>query len=154
MECNNPVSIEDLIATQYEQRYFDECKFIWQNYVPKKGKAHNLQGELLREIERIRCEAQDNGNINWDEEFNDFCKFITDSLLSQSVFTDGEKQKIRTIMEYIGNCGAYASRYNDGKVADKDVNPAKSAYVNDNLYDMICDYIGKLQRNHPNPIAI
>ena len=41
------------IATDYSQKYFDECKYIWENYVPKSGQADNLQGELLREIEEI-----------------------------------------------------------------------------------------------------
>lgn len=63
---SNGIKIEDIIAKVYNQKYFDECKYIWANYVPKSGQAQNLQGELLREIEKLRCEAQDNGNMNWD----------------------------------------------------------------------------------------
>ena len=58
------LTIDAIIGEEYEQQYFDECKYIWKNYVQQAGQAHNLQGELLREIEKIRCEAQDNGNIN------------------------------------------------------------------------------------------
>lgn len=39
-----------------------------------------MQGELLREIEKIRCEAQDNGNINWDDDYSYFCDFISGKL--------------------------------------------------------------------------
>ena len=60
----NNLTIDAIIGEEYEQQYFDECKYIWKNYVPQAGQAHNLQGELLREMEKIRCEAQDNGNIN------------------------------------------------------------------------------------------
>lgn len=43
------VTIHELIGKDYEQQYFDECKYIWKNYVPQAGQADNLQGELLRE---------------------------------------------------------------------------------------------------------
>lgn len=50
---SSSLTIEKIIATDYSQKYFDECKYIWKNYVPKSGQADNLQGELLREIEEI-----------------------------------------------------------------------------------------------------
>lgn len=64
---NNALTIQEIISKEYKQEYLDECKYIWKNYVPKAGQADNLQGELIREIEGLRCEAQDNGNYNWDE---------------------------------------------------------------------------------------
>lgn len=69
---NNGLTIEEIISNDYEQEYFDECKYIWKNYVSSKGQADSLQGELLREMEKIRCEAQDNGNINWDDDYSYF----------------------------------------------------------------------------------
>lgn len=30
--------------------YFNEAKFLWQNYVPKSGQAETIQGELIRAI--------------------------------------------------------------------------------------------------------
>ena len=74
------LTIDAIIGEEYEQQYFDECKYIWKNYVPQAGQADNLQGELLREIEKIRCEAQDNGNINWDDDYSYFCDFISGKL--------------------------------------------------------------------------
>ena len=47
---SNSLTIEEIISKDYNQKYFDECKYIWKNYVPKRGQATNLQGELLREI--------------------------------------------------------------------------------------------------------
>ena len=49
----NNLTIGAIIGEEYEQQYFDECKYIWKNYVPQAGQADNLQGELLREIEKI-----------------------------------------------------------------------------------------------------
>lgn len=42
------ITIDELKSREYEQEYFEECKYIWKNYVPKSGQADNLQGELLR----------------------------------------------------------------------------------------------------------
>ena len=147
------VLINNLISQKYEQQFFEECKFIWQNYVPKKGQARNLQGELLREIEKIRCEAQDNGNVNWDDDFTHFCEFIKQSLIEQPIFSETEKEKISAIMNYIKQCGIYAQQYNDGQISNEDVVFEKLAYTDDNLYDIICDFIGKLQHIHPAPIC-
>ena len=46
------LTIDAIIGEEYEQQYFDECKYIWKNYVPQAGQADKLQGELLREIEK------------------------------------------------------------------------------------------------------
>lgn len=147
-------SIEDIIKTNYKQRFFKECRYIWKNYVPANGQAECLQGELLREIEKIRCEAQDNGNINWDEDFSFFCDFITGSLCRQSVFSDRDKEEITLIMSYIKACGIYARKYADGEISDEDVDVNRLAYVEDNLYDIICDKIGQFQKENPNPVPL
>lgn len=146
------ITIEDIISKSYNQKYFAECKYIWKNYVPKSGQSKNLQGELLREIEKIRCEAQDNGNINWDDDYSYFCDFIRKALLEQSVFSSEEKEEITLIMSYIKECGVYAQKFNSGKISEDDVDMKKIAYTNDNLYDIICDKIGRLQKENPDPI--
>lgn len=57
----------------YKPKYFKECKRIWKKLVPKQGQADTVQGELLREVEKLRHEAWNNGNINWDDNFAWFC---------------------------------------------------------------------------------
>lgn len=104
-------TIEKIIATDYSQKYFDECKYIWENYVPKSGQADNLQGELLREIEEITL-----------------------------------------IMSYIKECGMYAQKFNSGIIPENEVDIDKIAYTDNNLYDIICDKIGQLQKEHNFPI--
>jgi hypothetical protein len=39
-------------------KYFEEAKFLWQNFVPQSGQADKIQGELIRAVERLRDEAQ------------------------------------------------------------------------------------------------
>ncbi len=145
---NNKRTIQDIISQEYKQKYFDECKFIWKNYVPKNGQATTLQGELLREIEKIRCEAQDNGNINWDNDYTYFCDFISKKLSEQNIFSKSEKEEIVLIMSYLKECGIYAQNYNKGEILENAVDIDKLVYVKDNLYDIICDNIGQLHKEH------
>lgn len=146
------ITIEELISKKYEQLYFDECKYVWKNYVPENGQAGTLQGELLREIEKLRCEAQDNGNINWDDDYSFFCDFITKSLTEQRIFSKKDKYIIQLIMAYIKECGLYAVKCNNREVSVDSIDINKIAYTGDNLYDIICDQIGLLQKSHPEPI--
>ena len=55
--------------------YFNVCKEIWNRWVPQRGHAQVLQGELLRQIERLRYEAQHNENRNWNDDFLYYCDF-------------------------------------------------------------------------------
>ena len=130
----------------------DVCRYIWKNYVPKSGQADNLQGELLREIEGLRWEAQENGNINWDEDFAYFCDFISAALAGQPIFSDGEKEEIRFVMGRIKEYGTYARKANDGEIPYDDIDMEKIAYVEDDLYDIICDKIARLHIEYPEPI--
>ena len=66
----NKNTLEILMNEQYNQQYFEECKYIWQNYVPKNGVSYVLQGELLRLIEKLRYEAQENGNFEEEEDYD------------------------------------------------------------------------------------
>lgn len=56
------------------------------------------------------------------------------------------------IMNFIKECGLYAQRYNSSKCPDENVDIEKLAYTEDNLYDIICDKIGRLQKENPQPI--
>ncbi len=152
-KSNNNISITQLIDETYKQKYFDECKFIWKNYVPKNGQATALQGELLRQLEKLRCEAQDNGNINWDDDFAFFCDFIKETLCTQTIYNSEEKEKYKLILSYLKECGDYAIKYYNGQILDNNLEVDKIAYVKDNLYDIIADAIGYLYICYPNPIS-
>lgn len=148
----NEKDLERLSLEKYEQKYLNECKYIWKNYVPQSGQSTILQGELLREIEKLRCEAQDNGNINWDDDFAYFCDFLKDTLDKQSIYSADTKKKITLALNHIKACGKYAWQYSHGEIADDKVDMNRIAYVSDNLYNIVSDAIGFLQREHPEPI--
>ncbi len=147
-------TIEILKSEEYEQEYFEQCKFIWKNYVPKSGKSECLQGELLRMLEKLRCEAQDNGNINWNEDFTYCCDFIKETLCGQDIFDNNKKSRIVLIMDYLKECGTYAVALRDGKISPESVDVGNLAYTDDNLYDMIADAIGFFSLKNPEAIVL
>ena len=155
------VSLEQLMQEQYKQKYFEECQYIWKTYVPKSGQSTVLQGELLRQIEKLRHEAQNNGNLNWDEDFKYFCHFVKDTLVKQDFLSQEQKEKIVVIMDYIESCGDYAVKFWDEEITDEEFEKItgmkfdidRVAYVDDNLYDMVADAIGLMQKCHPEPIT-
>jgi len=67
-------------------RYFDEAHSIWMTKVPREGQADTIEGELLRAVEKLRWEAQSNGNINWDEGFEILIGFLRTYLLDAAIY--------------------------------------------------------------------
>ena len=53
---------------------------LWDTYVPAKGQADTVQGELLRVVERVTWEFQNTGCMNWGPTFDLFCAFARNTL--------------------------------------------------------------------------
>ncbi|MEW7292608.1 ankyrin repeat domain-containing protein [Aquimarina sp. 2304DJ70-9] len=102
-------------------KYLKESKYIWDKFVPTEGKADTVQGELLRSLEKLRWEAQNNGNKNWDERFEDFADYISDTLCTSGIFNDKARIEIQRSIDCI-----------------KDFEYPE---VKDDIYDCISDYI-------------
>lgn len=151
-KSKSTITLEQILKEPYEQKYFNECKFIWKNFVPKSGQATVLQGELLREIEKLRCEAQDNGNANWDGDFSHFCDFIKDTLCGRNFYSEEEKAKIKLISEHLKGCGEYAQKLYNEKISDDEFDVMKIAYTDDNLYDILADAVGLWYSKEPKPV--
>lgn len=113
-------------------KYFEEAKNIWNNYVPKSGQSEIVEGELIRAIEKLRYEAQNNGNGNWDEGFELFCQYIWDILNDDKVFEKDVLHEIRTDIDTINN--------------------SEVPYLEDDLYDRITDHIIEWSIAHKGPI--
>lgn len=145
--------IEEIGIRGYQAKYFKECKFIWQNFVPKSGQADSVQGELLRQIEKLRNEACDNGNINWNEDFVWFCDFLKKTFQEAELFDEDRMHKIECALEYIKDNGNYAMAYADGEILDEDVDIIHLAYTKDDLYDYLADAVAEYYLANPNPIS-
>jgi hypothetical protein len=81
----------------------DKAKYIWNTFVPKQGQADTVQGELLRAIEKLRWEAQENKNLNWDKDFEYFINFLKRYLLEEKSFTELNKKQISNDLDRISD---------------------------------------------------
>jgi hypothetical protein len=91
-----------------------------------------VQGELIRAIEKLRDEAQRNGNCNWDHGHEIFCSFLRDTLCDSAVFDSAAIAEIK----------ADISRLEDHE----------HPYYEDDLYDRLTDRIVEWCQKHPDPI--
>lgn len=144
--------VEKIGVKGYLQRHLEECKYIWRNMVPKSGQANNLQGEMLRMIVKLRNEAINNGNINWDDNFEWFCNFLKEKLLSCGLFDEEKSMKIENILDYIKDNGNYAHKYANEEITDNQVDIFKLAYTDDDIYDYIEDAIAEYYLAYKSPI--
>lgn len=87
---------------------------------------------MLRAIEKLRYEAQDNGNINWDDRFEMFCEYIWNTLNSWGKFDDVVLTEIKNDIDRIRNY----------------INP----YVKDDLYDRLTDHAMEWYLQNREPI--
>lgn len=113
-------------------KYFEEAKNIWKNQVPKNGQSDTIEGELIRAVEKLRYEAQNNGNGNWDEGLERFCEYIWDILNDSKTFESHSLEEIKfdikTLLDY------------------------ENPYLEDDLYDRITDRVVEWSIAHNGPI--
>ncbi len=113
-------------------KYFEEAKNIWKNQVPKNGQSDTIEGELIRAVEKLRYEAQNNGNGNWDEGLERFCEYIWDILNDSKTFESHSLEEIKfdikTLLDY------------------------KNPYLEDDLYDRVTDRVVEWSIAHNGPI--
>lgn len=113
-------------------KYLDEAKFVWKNYVPKSGQSQTVQGELLRAIEKLRYEAQNNGNGNWDSGFVHFCNYIWETLSESGSFGSNVLAELKSDL---------------GRLQDYE-----HPYLDDDLYDRVTEHIMEWYLDHQEPI--
>ena len=109
-------------------KYFSEAHEIWQKFVPKAGQALTVQGEMLRAVEKLRDEAQRNGNINWDGGFVILLNYLADKLGDSQVFEAAAIERSNYIVHRLGNF--------------------KDPYLADDLYDELSDRVVEYFRHY------
>jgi hypothetical protein len=106
------------------------ARWIWKNLVPRSGEALTVQGELLRAVEKLRWEAQNNGNINWNEEFEKLIQYLHRHLVQRSTLPDDMKLSIL----------ADLARLDNFRPVDQLEDPSQNdslPYIDDDLYDRL-----------------
>jgi hypothetical protein len=123
----------------------DIAQWIWDNLIPKSGQADSLQGEILRAIERLRWEAQENGNINWDEGFEMLIDFLQSTLGNEESFSKETRTQIHSDLQRLKNF-IYPDRLeNKSQVS-------QLPYVDDDLYDRLTEILIQFCRQYPQVI--
>ena len=112
------------------------ASWIWRNLVPDRGQAATVQGELLRAVEKLRWEAQENGNINWDEGFLMLLDFLDKHLAGQGIKAD-----LAQLREFLPVAEL-----------DDDADRASLPCVEDALYNRLEAAVVAFARAHPRPL--
>jgi len=84
------------------KNYNKTLKVMWQKLVPASGQAITVQGELLRAIEKLRDEAQRNGNGNFHKNCHGLLvKYLEKYLLDESIFKSEMLSQIKHDLKQI-----------------------------------------------------
>ncbi|WP_084063135.1 hypothetical protein [Cellulophaga tyrosinoxydans] len=105
-----------------QEDYLEKGKYIWQNFVPTSGQSEFVQGELLRAIEKLRDEAQRNGNGNFHKKCHGaLITYLKKKLSDNKLFDKETIKKIKQDLDKLNN--------------------DRKPYLEDDIYDYICDRI-------------
>ncbi len=133
-KIDTSLDIEHLHNIVNHKDYFETAKIIWQKLVPKSGQADTVQGELLRAIEKLRDEAQRNGNINFNKNCHGILiEFLRRNLVAEYIFEQ------ETTKEINGDLDRLAKKNNP--------------YTDDDIYDRITNRIVDWYLKNPRQIA-
>lgn len=131
------------------------CREIWTRWVPKRGQSTVLQGELLRQIERLRHEAQANGNRNWCRDHAFFCAFLDHTLLDSGVLSPEEGERLHGVL----STSAPAARWPTGTTGESSQSGSwrrtitgRPPGTDDAPYDLVRGAVVRFCQAHPAPI--
>lgn len=121
------------------------ARWVWRNLVSEAGQAHCLQAELLRAVEKLRWEAQGNGNINWDAGFEMLVDLLSQHLLGEGRLSPGEKVSIEQDLERLRS-------FHPVRELKDDAEAGSLPYVQDDLYDRLASSVVRFCRLNPKLI--
>jgi hypothetical protein len=67
--------------------------------IPASGQSLTVEGELIRAVDKLRYEAQGNGNGNRDHGHQMLIDYLEATLDDRAVFTDTERKQTKTILD-------------------------------------------------------
>lgn len=133
IEIDASIDIAYLHNVVNKNDYFKTAKIIWQKLVPKSGQANTVQGELLRAIEKLRDEAQRNGNENFDKNCHGLLiEFLRKELTTKDVFEQMITDKLNEDLDRLS--------------------VKNNPYLEDDIYDRITDRIIDWYLKNPTQI--
>jgi hypothetical protein len=125
--------------------------WIWDNLIPESGQAQWVQAEMLRAVERLRWEAQVNGNINWDDGFEMFIDYLADHLVGG--LSDVDEETKRSISSDLERLRSFSAVDELEDAEDEEEVVENLPYVEDDLYDRLVGQVVDFCRRHPQLMA-
>jgi len=133
-KINTSIDIIKLHNTINNKNYLETAKVIWKKLVPSSGQADTVQGELLRAIEKLRDEAQRNGNYNFSKNCHKrLIKYLKKHLIDKTVFN---KEVVDEIKENL-----------------KTLSKGNQPYTEDDIYDNITNRIVDWYLENPKQLS-
>jgi hypothetical protein len=105
---------------------------IWSDLVPAAGAAATVQGELLRSVERLRDEAQQNANANYRKDHKKMAVFVRNTLVRSGIFDQGEIVRIQNGTHLLMK--------------------ASRPYTKNDVFDHLVDQVCVFYTRNPQPI--
>lgn len=121
----------------------DIARWIWRHAVPKSGQADSIQGETLRAIEKLRREAQMNGNINWGPSFERLIDFLHKTFTTAPCFAAQTKKSISDDLSRLRQFSP-PTQWRSREDA------SNGPYVDDDLYNRLIEHLVCFCRLHPH----
>ncbi|MCG5213802.1 hypothetical protein [Streptosporangium sp. KLBMP 9127] len=115
-----------------DPQYAEEARRIWKTYVPPRGQADTVQGELLRAVEKLRDEAYRNGNVNWDEHHERLLAYLHEKLTGSGLFDAETSRQLIADMDLLADF--------------------EHPLVDDEPFDRVTVRVIDWCRTHPDPI--
>ncbi|WP_200934125.1 hypothetical protein [Massilia sp. Leaf139] len=115
--------------------------WIWRHLVPRSGQSLTVQGELLRAVEKLRHEAQGNGNINWNEHFEKLIDFLHTHLVRRGALPSGMALAVLADLARLRN-------FLPVEALEHDDQADGLPYVDDDLYDRLTAAVVAFARMH------
>lgn len=115
-------------------KYGREYAELWNTLVPESGFATSLQGELVRIVGRLASEYYRNGNLNWDNGYENMARCL------QNELNKGLPEYKATIDDVIAKIFLYAET---GKCNYRD---------DEDEYDILTDYVVEFCQKYPEAV--
>ncbi|WP_065187968.1 hypothetical protein [Shewanella woodyi] len=126
----------------------DTALWIWENLVPKSGRAASVQGEVMRCIELLAWEAQNNSNLNWDKSFDDILAYLKETYLGDTspmsaFFDENTKSQIESDLHRLGHFILPTEL--DSRVYNEEL-----PYIEEDLYARLTENLVSFCRQYPS----